>query len=81
MRRDFAKDLRQFGNAAREHLHEFEFNQLDRLIDYLTTQEQDPQAQQILQRDFKLFYQQYDQRRNKDFKYTFPQLAEWYEGL
>jgi pyruvate-formate lyase-activating enzyme len=81
MRQDFAKDLGQFGNAAREHLHEFEFNQLDRLIEYLTTQEQDPQALQVLQRDFKLFYQQYDQRRGLDFKYTFPQLADWYNTL
>ena len=81
MRRDFAKDLGQFGNAARDRLHEFEFNQLDRLIEYLSTQEQDPQALQVLQRDFKNFYQQYDQRRGLDFKYTFPQLAEWYETL
>lgn len=81
MRRDFAKELGQFGNAARDRLHEFEFNQLDRLIEYLSTQEQDPQAQQVLQRDFKNFYQQYDQRRGLDFKYTFPQLADWYDTL
>ena len=81
MRRDFAKELGQFGNAARDRLHEFEFNQLDRLIEYLSTQEQDPQALQVLQRDFKNFYQQYDQRRGLDFKYTFPQLVEWYETL
>jgi pyruvate-formate lyase-activating enzyme len=61
--------------------HEFELNQLRRLIEYLRSPEQDPQALQILQHDFKLFYQQYDQRRGKDFKYTFPQLAEWYETL
>lgn len=61
--------------------HEFELNQLSRLVEYLRTPEQDPQALQVLQRDFKNFYQQYDQRRGLDFKYTFPQLAEWYEGL
>ena len=61
--------------------HEFELNQLRRLVEYLRSPEQDPQALQILQHDFKLFYQQYDQRRGKDFKYTFPQLAEWYDTL
>jgi organic radical activating enzyme len=61
--------------------HEFELNQLRRLVEYLRTPEQDPQALQILQHDFKLFYQQYDQRRGKDFKYTFPQLADWYDTL
>jgi hypothetical protein len=35
----------------------------------------------ILQRDFKNFYEQYDQRRGKDFRHTFPQLAEWYNTL
>jgi hypothetical protein len=34
-----------------------------------------------LQNDFKQFYQQYDQRRGKDFKYTFTQLINWYETL
>ena len=61
--------------------HEFELNQLSRLIEYLREPEQDPQALQILQRDFKNFYEQYDQRRGKDFKYTFPQLADWYSTL
>jgi hypothetical protein len=61
--------------------HEFELNQLRRLIEYLHEPEQDPQVLQILQHDFKLFYQQYDQRRGKDFKYTFPQLADWYDTL
>jgi organic radical activating enzyme len=81
VREQFAQELRQFGNAARDELHEFEFNQLERLFKYLQEPEQDPQALQILQHDFKNFYQQYDQRRGKDFKYTFPQLADWYDTL
>lgn len=84
MRQDFAKDLGQFGNAAHEHLHEFEFNQLQRLIEYLNTVDSPHSgalSREVLQRDFKNFYQQYDQRRGKDFKYTFPQLADWYDTL
>ena len=67
-----------------DQLHEFEREHINRLITYL--QEVDsPHSQavsrEILQRDFKLFYEQYDQRRGKDFKYTFPELAEWYDTL
>jgi len=61
--------------------HEFELNQLSRLVEYLRTPEQDSQALQILQRDFKNFYEQYDQRRGKNFRSTFPQLTEWYDTL
>jgi hypothetical protein len=31
--------------------------------------------------DFRKFYQQYDERRGKDFTATFPALEEWYNGL
>ena len=64
--------------------HEFEFNQLSRLIDYLDvvkTPHEGAVAQSILQRDFKNFYEQYDQRRNKNFQETFPALADWYKDL
>jgi pyruvate-formate lyase-activating enzyme len=84
MRQNFAKDLQQFGNAAREYLHEFEFNQLQRLIEYLNTVDSPHSgalSREVLQRDFKNFYQQYDQRRGKDFKYTFPELKDWYDTL
>jgi pyruvate-formate lyase-activating enzyme len=81
LREGFARELQYFGNNARDEIHEFEFNQLDRLIEYLHMPEQDPQLLQVLQRDFKNFYQQYDQRRGKDFKYTFPQLKDWYDTL
>jgi hypothetical protein len=67
-----------------EVLHEFEINQIDRLIKYLRAVDSPHSgalSKPILQRDFKNFYEQYDQRRGKDFKYTFPQLAEWYDTL
>jgi pyruvate-formate lyase-activating enzyme len=84
MREQYAEELQQFGKAAWPEIHEYEFNQLQRLIEYLQSVDS-PHSQalsrEILQRDFKNFYQQYDQRRGLDFKYTFPQLAEWYETL
>lgn len=70
--------------SAGEKLHEFEIEHINRLITYLQdvdTPHSGAVSREILQRDFKNFYQQYDQRRGKDFKYTFPQLAEWYDTL
>jgi len=65
-------------------LHEFERNQLQRLIDYLDvvkTPHMGAAEQSVLQQDFKQFYIQYDQRRGKDFADTFPILANWYNNL
>jgi len=66
------------------YCHEFELNQLSRLIDYLRTVDSPHSgalSREVLQRDFKNFYEQYDQRRGKDFRHTFPQLATWYDTL
>ena len=59
--------------------------QLERLIDYLdvvqkghTTTEND---KELLFHDFKSFYEQYDIRRNKDFRKTFPELVDWYNTI
>ena len=65
-------------------MHDFEKNQLTRLIAYVDIVLQPHEQaveQSILQRDFKNFYQQYDQRRGKDFAATFPALADWYNTL
>jgi hypothetical protein len=34
-----------------------------------------------LRNDFRQFYTQYDQRRNKNFVATFPRLQDWYNDL
>ena len=65
-------------------LHEHERNHVQRLIDYLDTVKT-PHAnaaqREMLERDFKKFYTQYDQRREKNFVETFPNLKEWYESI
>ena len=83
IREQYANDLAVSYEILADEVdcHEFEFNQLGRLIEYLRTPEQDAQALQVLQRDFKNFYEQYDQRRSKNFRETFPQLTEWYNTL
>ena len=71
-------------NRDSEFLHEYELNQLQRLIDYLDvvkTPHIGAAELDVLQKDFKAFYTQYDQRRNKNFYQCFPKLAEWYNSL
>lgn len=66
------------------YLHEHEWNHLQRLVDYLDvvkTPHAGAAEQSMLQQDFKKFYQQYDQRRNKDFESTFSKLKDWYSAI
>ena len=78
------EELVKFHMANAHNLHEFEANQVERLFNYLReviSPHSGAMETSILQRDFKNFYEQYDQRRGKDFRATFPQLAEWYDTL
>ncbi len=64
--------------------HEHELNHLQRLIDYLDvvkTPHSEAFDRPKLLNDFKQFHTQYDQRRNKNFVETFPELKEWYQLL
>ena len=65
-------------------LQEHEHNHLQRLIDYLDVVKT-PHSEAFelpkLHNDFREFYTQYDQRRNKDFAKTFPNLKEWFNTL
>lgn len=68
-----------------ELLSDGERAQIKRLIDYIevvdkghVTTEDDVEDHY---HDFKSFYSQYDKRRNKDFKKTFPELANWYDSI
>lgn len=73
-----------YKNRANPYLHEHEINHTQRLIDYLDvvkTPHSDSFEMPKLLNDFKQFYHQYDQRRNKDFVSTFPKLQDWYNLL
>jgi len=80
LRAIYSKELSEFlvNNSKNSALHEHELEHIKRLIDYL---QQDTTVDNNLLQDFKNFYQQYDQRRGKDFKYTFTQLTNWYNTL
>ena len=66
-------------------LHEGEAAQILRVIDYVEVVEKGHIAtENDLEKhfhDFKSFYEQYDIRRNKDFRKTFPELVEWYDSI
>jgi hypothetical protein len=84
VREECISQLLPLGDLGVDTLHEFEINQIGRLVSYLrevASPHSGAMTNIILQRDFKNFYEQYDQRRGKDFRYTFPQLAEWYNAL
>jgi organic radical activating enzyme len=71
-------------NISNPLLHEHEINHTQRLIDYLDvvkTPHSEAFEMTKLLLDFKNFYSQYDVRRNKNFKKTFPTLTEWYEQI
>lgn len=61
-----------------------ELNQVQRLIDYLDvvkTPHSETFDMPALHNDFKQFYQQYDQRRNKNLTNTFKTIGSWYQTL
>ena len=71
-------------HSGSEFIHEYEWNQLQRLVDYLDVVKT-PHSEAFdvpkLRKDFKQFFTQYDQRRNKNFTETFPNLIDWYSSL
>lgn len=86
LREQFKNYLSQWlvNHRGHNYMHEHEINHTQRLIDYLDvvkTPHSDAFEHPKLVNDFKQFYQQYDQRRDKSFVTAFPELKEWYDGL
>lgn len=86
LRGQFGRYLAQWlvDHRGRNYLHEHEINHTQRLIDYLDvvkTPHSDAFDRPKLHNDFRQFYQQYDQRRGRDFAEYFPELKEWYHDL
>jgi organic radical activating enzyme len=86
LRTQFKNNLQAWLDTHQAHplMHEHEINHLQRLIDYLDvvkTPHSETFDRSLLLNDFKKFYTQYDQRRDKNFTQTFPALEEWYNDL
>ena len=62
----------------------WEQDQISRLIEYLDvvkTPHRNTADRSLLEHDFKVFYEQYDARRNKNFREVFPNLVEFYDNI
>ncbi|MCK5884761.1 MAG: twitch domain-containing radical SAM protein [Bacteriovoracaceae bacterium] len=73
-------------NKDKVYITDMELDGIYRLIGYLDLDQkihnEAPDDVTILHRDFKRFYQQYDQRRGKSFADTFPKdVVEWVESI
>jgi organic radical activating enzyme len=67
-----------------DHLNLGEIAHVQRLIDYLDvvkTPHRNTAETPKLYNDFRYFYEQYDKRRGKDFRATFPSFVEWYDSI
>lgn len=65
-------------------MHDFEKDSIKRLINYLREINEPHDSSSSLRTrelDFKSFFLQYDERRNKDFTKTFPELKDWFNSL
>lgn len=71
-------------HQGRDYMHEHEINHVNRLIAYLDRVDA-PHSEAFdmprLLNDFRQFYTQYDQRRNKNFRETFSNLTAWYDSI
>ena len=86
LRNQFRLALQEWAwrNRSNPALHEHEINHTQRLIDYLDivkTPHSDAFDLPRLHNDFQKFHAQYDVRRNKNFKNSFPIIAQWYDSL
>jgi hypothetical protein len=84
LRNKFKGDLQKFLTSNSKWLESMEIDHTQRLIDYLDvvkTPHAGSATQEILQRDFKAFYSQYDKRTGRNLEKTFPIIGEWYRGI
>ena len=78
------QEKQELDGTGRALVQDWEADQLSRLIEYLDvvkTPHRNTADRDKLEHDFRVFYEQYDQRRGKDFRKTFPNLVEWYDSL
>lgn len=85
IRQSLAQDLsRWLSLNDKSILNHMEINHVERLAQYLNdadNQYHDSVDKLEMQKDLRQFYDQYDRRRSKDFRSTFPNLVEWYDSI
>jgi hypothetical protein len=50
-------------------------------LDVVKTPHRNTADRALLEHDFKVFHEQYDARRGKDFRATFPDFVEFYDSI
>jgi len=81
------KDVREKGETDANGqllVQPWEQDQVSRLIEYLDvvkTPHRNTADRELLEHDFKVFYEQYDSRRGFNFRETFPNLVEFYDNI
>ncbi len=77
--------LKMWYKERKEDLTSSEDVNVSRVIKHMDKAINNPHPEEVLkkrQNDFKAFYTQYDERRNKDFRTTFdPIIVDWYDTL
>lgn len=84
VRADKAAEMQRWLEENGRFLEEFEREGLKRTIEYcLEVEEGHSYTSSLIsrKRDFKSFFKQYDQRRNKNFATSFPELADWFKTI
>ena len=80
----FKEQIEQWLPTQMDHLNVGEIAHVQRLIDYLDvvkTPHRNTAETPKLYNDFRYFYEQYDKRRGKDFRSSFPSFVEWYDSI
>ena len=80
----YAKELENFLSIVDGFLSDMEREHIARLIQYLisaNSPHEGASPMPELEKDFKRFYKQYDERRGKAFAETFPELKDWYDDI
>jgi len=83
LRQRFAGDLNAWLYGAKKTglLHKMEIEHVDRLIEYVSNENNSTDKVDVLTKYFKNYYRQYDKRRGKDLQSTFPIIGKWYDGI
>jgi len=81
---DAVREKGETDSEGRLLLAAWEQDQISRLIEYLDvvkTPHRNTADRTLLEHDFKVFYEQYDARRMKNFRETYPRLVEFYDNI
>lgn len=71
-------------NVSGKYFIEWERDGIKRLVSYLRNADEghaESSSVEERRKDFKSFFTQYDQRRNKNLLKAFPELKEWWESI